>query len=114
MKRRPSIAPVREQVYERDLGVCRICNVRGDVSSAEELAHLKARGMGGSRLLDTTHNTIMACIECHRGPRSLHSGHIKYEFLTDQGADGPMAFTRYEKLPKAEIAPRRARERAAE
>ncbi len=111
MKRRPIITPVREAVFERDHEVCRICDrAWGD----PELAHLKARGMGGSLSRDTTKNTVLACEDCHRGPRSLHSGHIKYEFLTTDGADGPMAWTHYERLPKAEVAPRRARERAAE
>lgn len=104
MKRRAPIKPVREQVFERDGNRCRIpwCLRLAYTYAPHELAHLKARGMGGSRFRDTTANTIEACHDCHQGQRSLHSGHIKWRFLTGQGADGPMAFEWCEKLPTAE------------
>ncbi len=115
MKRRPSIAPVREAVFARDDWACRICvHFYLQQTPATELAHLHARGMGGSRQRDTTANCIAACRWHHQGPRSLHSGHLKYRCLTDMGADGPMAFWLVDRLPKAEVSPRRARERAAE
>ena len=99
MKRRPSIADVRSKVFERDNYCCRICQRDTDVL---ELAHLKARGMGGSLKRDTTQNTICCCRTCHRGPRSLHSGHVKHTFLSDKGADGEMEFRVLGYLGKAE------------
>lgn len=94
-----NIGDVRQLVFERDEYRCRIpwCQKR-----ASELAHLKARGMGGMPSRDTTDNTVAACHDCHQGTRSLHSGHIKWQHLTSAGADGPMAWTYCEKLPKAE------------
>ncbi len=102
-----TIGEVRERVFERDGNRCRIPRCRQIVpgwQSDLELAHLKAKGMGGnpSGSRNTTANTICACHDCHQGPRSLHSGHIKYRFLTDKGADGPMAFEMCERLPVAE------------
>ena len=95
---------VRERVFERDGRRCRVCTALGQPSVGTiEWTHLKARGMGGSDAADTTANTICCCGTHHRGPKSLHSGHLKYKCLTDQGADGPMVFLIYERLPKAEL-----------
>lgn len=99
---------VREQVFERDKHQCRICvasripALYGDYPL--EWAHLKARGMGGNPddSRNVTANTIVCCRNHHTGPRSLHSGHVHWQFLSDQGADGPMVFSFCEKLPKAE------------
>lgn len=98
---------IRDEVFARDQHRCRIpwCLASGGGPSGPlEWSHLKARGMGGkrNRLLDTTANTIVACRRCHTGTRSLHSGHLKWRFLTDRDANGPMAFEWCEKLPKAE------------
>ncbi len=100
---------VREQVFARDSNRCRICTsvigfaVPDPYGWPLEWAHLKARGMGGSKSRDTTANTICCCVAHHRGRRSLHSGHLKWRFLTDKGADGPMEFCFQERLAKAEL-----------
>ncbi len=93
---------IRETVFQRDDDQCRIpwCHRR----TMLEWAHLDAKGMGGSPAADTTANTICACRSCHQGPRSIHSGHLKWRFLTSQGADGPMCWEYYEKRPKADAA----------
>jgi len=103
-----SLSALRKAVFERDQYACRMpwCSVgHYGASVGLELAHLKARGMGGNPdgSRNVTSNCICCCRSHHQGPRSLHSGHIKWEALTDQGADGPMAFTYYEKLPTAEL-----------
>jgi len=89
---------VREAVFARD-DTCRIPWCEG--WQVVEMAHLDAKGMGGDPVgaRTTTANCICCCPLHHQSARSLHSGHIKYTFLTDKGADGPMAFTFYEKLP---------------
>jgi 5-methylcytosine-specific restriction endonuclease McrA len=97
---------VREQVFIRDEHRCRIPWCKCLASTGRlEWAHLKARGMGGNPdgSRDTTENTIAACSQCHRGTRSLHSGHLKWAFLTDKGANGAMSFTWCEKRPKADL-----------
>lgn len=56
-------------------------------------AHVQAEGMGGDPTLQRTtlENILAVCRWHHRGPRSLHSGHLKVEKLTPQGTRGPMA-----------------------
>lgn len=104
-----SLSALREQVFARDEHLCRICFVTAPERSRYgflELAHLKARGMGGNPdgSRNTSANTACICSDHHRGTRSLHSGHIGYEFLEpEKGADGAMAWTFFEKLPKAEL-----------
>lgn len=97
-------AEVRAAVFERDAGNCRIpwCSVHliPFLTNTNELAHLKGKGIGGDHgLRTTTENCIVACREHHRGDRSLHSTHIQWRFLTDAGANGPMAFEFCEQLP---------------
>ncbi len=101
---------VRDQVFTRDEHNCRVCiNTTIELvpyyDAPLEWAHLKARGMGGNptKSRDTTANTICCCAAHHRGRRSLHSGHLKWRFLTDKGADGPMEFCFQERLAKAEL-----------
>lgn len=107
---RPKKTPMsvlHDRVFARDADCCRMpwCRRFSPPGYDNELAHLEAKGMGGNPddSRNTTANTICCCKDCHRGPRSLHSGHLKWRFLTDQGADGPMAFTWCEKLPTAEL-----------
>ncbi len=108
MTGRRSLTSLREVVFARDDFSCRICAALGHHQitgqPSLELAHLKARGMGGnpSGTRNVSSNCICCCRLHHQGPMSLHSGHIKWQALTDHGADGPLAFTVYEKLPKAE------------
>lgn len=101
---------IREIVFERDEYHCRVCVAfNGPQSSILmgplELAHLKAKGMGGNPdgSRGGTDNQICCCRTHHQGPRSIHSGHLKPIFLTAEGAAGPMAFVACEKLPKAEL-----------
>ena len=77
-------AAVRESVFDREQYRCRIpwCE-----KPATEMAHLRARSLGGP---DTTGNCVAVCAGHHQGTRSLHSGHLKYEFLSSKGADGAM------------------------
>lgn len=95
MLQKKNTAEVRESVFDRDGYRCRIpwCE-----EPATEWAHLQARGMGGSVDRDTTMNTVACCAGHHRGTRSLHSGHIKYEFLSARGADGPIAWKFHEEI----------------
>ena len=96
-QQRKNTKAVRETVWARDGG----CRVFGCLSwNALEMAHLKAKGMGGDRgIRTTTRNCAMVCHEHHQGTRSLHSGHIKWRALSNKGADGPLCFEFYEKLP---------------
>jgi len=96
--KRANIADVRWRVLRRELSSCRVPHC---LYLTVELAHLRARGMGGNPDLsrDTTANTIACCKWHHRGNRSLHSGHIKVRALTYEGADGPLCFEFYEQLP---------------
>lgn len=101
-----SLSALREQVFARDDDRCRIPWCEDVQPQHLELAHLKARGMGGNPdgSRNVSANCVAACRGCHQGTRSLHSGHIGYEFLEPRkGADGAMAWTFFEKLPKAEL-----------
>lgn len=94
-------AKVREEVFDRDGWQCRICGLcDGRLGYLLELAHLKAKGMGGDKraLRTTTANAVALCPAHHRGPRSLHSGHLTAQPLTPQGADGPLVWTLKERL----------------
>lgn len=94
---------VRAEVFERESHCCRIPWCRTALNL--EFVHLKAKGMGGNPTMSRTTRqlTICGCNRCHQGVRSLHTGHIKWRFLSDAGADGPMAFEWCERLPKAEM-----------
>jgi hypothetical protein len=105
-----NIGLVREAVFERDGEMCRIphcmthkAKLHAPFFGVLELAHIDARGMGGNPDLtrDTTANTICCCAGHHQrfGKESLHSGYIKVRALTDKGADGPLCFEFYERLP---------------
>lgn len=97
----------RDETFERDGQTCRICQVvpmRKPDPFPLEWAHLEAKGMGGNPddSRNTAANTICCCRTHHTGRRSLHSGHIKWRFLTEDGANGAMAFAFCERLAKAE------------
>ena len=57
-----------------------------------EVAHLKAKGMGGSASANVVSNLITLAASIHQGPRSLHSGHRRILPLTSAGTSGPCAF----------------------
>ena len=92
MSKPSNTAAVRESVFDREQYRCRIpwCD-----EPATEMAHLRARSLGGP---DSTKNCIAACTDHHQGTRSLHSGHLKYEFLSERGADGPMTWKFQEEI----------------
>lgn len=105
--KRENIANVRINVEFRDFS-CRITRALRRFGFSftayladAELAHLRARGMGGNPDLsrDTTRNTVLVKPLLHTGSRSLHSGHLKIRALTEKGADGPLCFEFYEQLP---------------
>jgi hypothetical protein len=58
-----------------------------------EVAHLDNKKMGGDHGLRTSAELMMQlCYWHHQGPRSLHTGHGRVEYLTPAKADGPCAF----------------------
>lgn len=90
---------VRADVFDRDDYSCRLVPNCGAAGVNLQLVHLEAKGMGGDHgTRTTTANCVVGCFAHHQGHRSLHSGHIKYRFLTDRGADGPMVFEYHEAI----------------
>jgi hypothetical protein len=58
-----------------------------------EAAHLQAKGMGGDHGTRSHRRNLMACCYLHhQGSRSLHSGDLRVQFLTREGADGACRF----------------------
>jgi hypothetical protein len=54
-------------------------------------AHLDDKKMGGDHGLRSTPDLMLrACFHHHQGGFSLHSKHIRVEFLTDRKANGPI------------------------
>lgn len=75
----------------RDGYQCRRCRVNL-FCKYSEAAHLVDAGMGGRASVSShPRDYVTLCHECHRGPRSLHSGHVRVEFGPDMG-DGPVQF----------------------
>lgn len=82
----------KSKVVRRDgLHTCRL--VPGCTEKEKhETAHVQSKGAGGDHSLRTsTANMLRACIFHHRGSISLHSGMLRVEFLSELGADGPIA-----------------------
>lgn len=58
-----------------------------------EVAHLDAKGLGGDHGVRTrADRMVLICFLSHQGPRSLHSGDLRIEPLTERGTDGPCLF----------------------
>lgn len=58
-----------------------------------EVAHLNDKGAGGDHGERSTADQMMLlCFLTHQGPRSLHSGDLRVEPLTEHGTDGPCMF----------------------
>lgn len=58
-----------------------------------EVAHLEDKGMGGDHgERSDPSNMIELCVERHRGTPSLHSGDLRIEPKTSDGANGPCDF----------------------
>lgn len=79
----------KAQVRRRDLRLCQVPKCyRRDV----EVAHVKAKGMGGDHgTRTTTANLICVCAGHHRGPTiSLHAGTLRVEARDpERGMNGP-------------------------
>lgn len=75
----------------RDYAKCRRCRMWQGRDA--EAAHLVNKGMGGDHGRHSSHQRafVTLCADCHRGPRSLHSGHVRAEYGPDMG-DGPVYF----------------------
>lgn len=54
-----------------------------------ESAHLRSKSVGGP---SDRANLLRLCEAHHRGARSLHSGDLRIEPLTERGTDGPLLF----------------------
>lgn len=80
---------------ERDCGTCRRCRTMWSSSwdGGLEAAHLidKQSGGDGGRYSCEPKHFVTLCPDCHRGPRSVHSGHVRMEF-GPEGGDGPVRF----------------------
>ena len=78
----------------RDGYCCRRC---GDLEFPGfrrlEAAHLDDKGMGGDHGLRSSQASdyVTLCHDCHRGPRSVHSGHVRMVFGPERG-DGLVTF----------------------
>ena len=104
---RARLAKTRERAAKdaaklRDEHFCRRCGIkhfhvyydgRGTVCMMES-AHIRSAGMGG----DPTglrswkaSDYVTLCPDCHRGPRSVHSGHVRIA-CGDRGGDGEVWF----------------------
>jgi len=84
----------KRKVRQRDV-VCRWpgCTNCRDYKPRLEVAHLDDKGMGGDHGNRTSADRmILLCFLTHQGPRSLHSGDLRIEPLTEQGTDGPCMF----------------------
>lgn len=91
---------VKAEVARRDgQKVCRLdpnCpHVKAGVRV--EGVHLDSKGMGGDKGVRTTPELMLrGCYIHHQGAKSIHSGHLRVQFLTDKKANGPIALLRPE------------------
>jgi len=102
-RRRRSLIETRERAAKsaakmRDRFTCRHC---GDstLSGADiEAAHLRTKGHGGDggRWSSEPSDFVALCDECHRGRRSVHSGHLRMN-AGPRGGDGHVRFEVVEK-----------------
>lgn len=84
----------KEAVRKRDVR-CRwpSCPDCATTKTRLEVAHLRAKGMGGDHgARSERSHMILLCFLRHQGPRSLHSGDLRIEPLTERGTDGPCRF----------------------
>jgi hypothetical protein len=101
----------KQKVRKRDKGRCRWprCEFRKD-GLLVEVAHVKAKGMGGDRGKRSTANQMLCiCKPHHQAPypsRSMHSGDLTILVLDKAlGTDGPCAFYDGLELVATETAP---------
>lgn len=59
-----------------------------------EAAHIRSKGMGGDHGRHSHHQRdyVTLCHDCHQGPRSVHSGHVRIVVLGPKLGDGPVHF----------------------
>lgn len=89
---------VKAEVTKRDgQKVCRLdpdCK-HVKVGIGVEGVHLDDKGMGGDHGVRTTRDRMLrGCLIHHQGAKSLHSGDLRVQYLTDKGTDGPIALLR--------------------
>lgn len=92
----------KDAAKERDGYACRRCDTRHYGFSMEngaqvcllEAAHLIDKGMGGDggKFSCERRHYVTLCRDCHQGPRSLHSGHVRVVFNETLMGDGPCEF----------------------
>lgn len=76
---------------ERDGWRCRRCaRYRGEDIEA---AHIRNKAMGGDHGLRSSTAACYVCLcrDCHQGPRSVHSGHVRMTYGPAMG-DGVVSF----------------------
>lgn len=72
---------------------CRWPHLLGACSGRLEVAHLRAKGMGGDHgRRSTADQMILICANRHQGPISLHSGDLRIIPITRAGTNGPCKF----------------------
>jgi hypothetical protein len=91
----------KARAKQRDRFCCRRCGaamIQGSLWRQMEAAHLVDAGMGGDggRYSSDQRDFVTLCAECHRGPRSVHSGHVRM-VAGLKGGDGPVRF--YDQTP---------------
>ncbi len=81
------ITEAKEAARQRDGHRCRRCGRHG-----VEAAHIVDAGMGGRfDVSNTPACYVSLCPDCHRGTRSVHSGHLVIVAGPD-GGDGSVTF----------------------
>lgn len=84
----------KEAAKARDEWTCRRCRRSTlDLVETMEAAHIDDKGMGGDHGLRSSQASdyVTLCADCHRGPRSVHSGHVRI-VVGPQRGDGPVTF----------------------
>ena len=96
---RARLAKTRERAAKdaaklRDACVCRRCGFAATNRAYIEAAHIRSAGSGG----DPTglrswkaSDYVTLCADCHRGTRSVHSGHVRM-LVGPRGGDGVVRF----------------------
>ncbi len=80
----------KARAKQRDYFRCRRC---GAGMFRMEAAHIRDAGMGGDggRYSSDPRDFVTLCYDCHQGPSSVHSGHVKI-VAGDRGGDGVVRF----------------------
>ncbi len=86
----------KARAKQRDYFRCRRCGagmIEGALSRRMEAAHIRDAGMGGDGGLFSSDQRDFVCLcrDCHQGPRSVHSGHVRI-VAGERGGDGVVRF----------------------